>query len=170
MADALLDFGATYSGDTFTATSQTQTTQYFYNVSALFALDRSMRWTVGWTFFGISKAETAESVTSNYSSLDMGPALRWNIDKGNMFSLTGAYGYLAKGIYTLDSVSERWEGTSLFGQFAVQIPVQEGRLSLGLSLNYYAASYSKKIVNSVESTHSAQKSWIFPMLSLTWRL
>ena len=118
---------------------------------------------------GISQNSTAASITTNYSSFDMGPGLRWNIDKNNMLSVTAAYGYLAKGTYSQGSTSETWEGTSLFGQFAIQIPVRDQKFFAGLSLNYYAANYSTKIVGSLNSSISTQKTWIFPMVTLTWR-
>lgn len=168
-AEALIDIGATYSGDTFTTASASTSTQYFYNFSALFNLDRRMTWNLGWTFFGISQTNSSDGVSTNYASLDMGPALRWNIDKAGIFSLTAAYGYLSKGTFSSGSTSENWEGGSLLGQFAIQAPIKEEKFYIGLSFNYYAATYTKKVVSSVESSNDAQKSWIFPMLSLTWR-
>jgi hypothetical protein len=168
-ADMLLDFGATYSGDTFNTTTSSNSTQYFYNASLQFALDHRRQWTLGWTVFGISRATSDGAISGNYSSLDMGPQIRWNIDKAGIYSVSAAYGYLAKGAYSSGSTSETWSGSSLWGQFAVQIPIRDDKFYIGLSLNYYSASYSKKVVSSVESSNSAQKSWIFPMLSLTWR-
>lgn len=168
-AEALIDVGAAYSADTLTTSSDSANTQYFYNVSALFNLDRRARWNMGWVFFGISQTSTAASVDTTYTSLDMGPALRWNIDKGGIFSLTAAYGYLAKGTYSSGSTEEDWEGTSLFGQFSIQAPISEEKLYIGLSINYYAANYTQKTVSNVESSTDTQKTWIFPMVSLTWR-
>lgn len=166
----MIDFGATYSGDSLASASNTSTnTQYFYNLSALFNLDRRMTWNIGWSFFGISQNKTEASVNTTYSSLDFGPALRWNMDKSGIFSLSVAYGYLSKGKYTSGSTVEEWEGTSLLGQFAIQAPVREEKFYIGLSFNYYAANYSKKIVDNIKSENDVKKSWIFPMLSFTWR-
>lgn len=168
-AEALLDFGATYTGDTLSAAAESANTKYFYNLNLLFNLDRRARWNFGWTVMGISQSSTADSTQTTYSSMDLGPALRWNIDRSGIFSFTVAYGYLAKGAYASGSTAEAWEGTSYFGQFAIQAPIREDRFYVGLSFNYYAASYSVKTVDNVESANDAKKTWIFPMLSLTWR-
>jgi len=168
-AEALIDFGFNYSADTLTTSADAANTQYFYNLAVLFNLDRKMNWNMGWMVMGINQVSTAASVESTYGSLDLGPALRWNIDKRGVFSTTLAYGYLAKGTYSSGSTDENWEGTSLFAQFAVQAPIQDDKFYVGLTLNYYAATYTKKVVSSVESTNDATKTWIFPMISLTWR-
>lgn len=168
-ADPLLDFGFVYSGETFNTTASSSDTQYFYNASLLFNLDTGQRCFIGWNVFGISQASVAASTTTNYSSLDMGPSIRWNIDKAGTYSLTGTYGYLAKATYSSGSSSENWEGSSLLAQFAIQAASGRQKIFLGLSLNYYSATYTKKVVSRVESSNSAQKSWIFPMITLTWR-
>lgn len=167
-AEALLDFGAIYSADSLKTSSDSTQTQYFYNLDVLFNLDRRMQWNVGWAVLGISQTATVAGVETTYSSFDFGPAFRWNIDKAGIFSFNLAYGYLAKGQYTSGDTVETWTGTSYFAQFAAQAPAGE-KFYVGLSLNYYAASYSKKVVASVESSNTAQKSWIFPMISFTWR-
>lgn len=168
-AEALIDIGATYSSDALTASSESSTTQYFYNANVLFNLDRRMQWTFGWAVLGISQTSSTDGTDTSYSSFDVGPALRWNIDKNGIFSLTAAYGYIAKGTYSSGSTDETWEGTSLFGQFSVQAPLREDKFYIGLSLNYYAANYALKKVSGVESDNDAQKTWIFPMISMTWR-
>lgn len=168
-ADATIDLGLVYSSDTFKATPEAANNQYFYNASALFNLDNKARWNMGFAVLGISQTAKTGTTETSYSSFDLGPAVRWNIDKNRIFSLTLAYGYLAKASYSVDSgAAEKWEGTSLLGQFAVQAPIQD-KFYVGLSLNYYSATYSKKVVSSVESSNDAQKSWIFPMINLTWR-
>lgn len=168
-AEALIDIGAIYSADTLSMTTDTTSTQYFYNANVLFNVDRRMQFTVGLAVLGISQTGEAAGVSSSYSSFDVGPAFRWNIDKNGVFSTTLAYGYLAKGTYSSGSTNEDWEGTSLFGQFSVQAPLNSDKFFLGMSLNYYAANYAKKKVSGVESDNDAKKSWIFPMISFSWR-
>ena len=168
-AGMLLDLGVAYSADSLSKPTESGNTQTFYNANLLFNLDNRGSWNAGWIFYGISQTSTAASVASTYTSFDMGPAIRWNMDKNRMFSFTLAYGYLAKGGYSSGSTTEAWEGTSLLGQFSIQMPIRDEKLSVGLSLNYYAANYSKKVVSSVESTTDAQKTWMFPMISMTWR-
>lgn len=166
----MLDFGAVYSADTLHTSSDSSNTEYFYNVDVLFNLDNRKRWNVGWSVFGISQSAVVGSTTTAYSSMDMGPAIRWNIDRSGIFSATLAYGYLARGTYSATGgTDEKWEGTSYFAQFATQIPVRDDKFYIGLSLNYYGANYSLKTVSNLESSNDAQKTWIFPMISFTWR-
>ena len=93
-ADVLLDLCGAYSSDSLKTSSDSGNTQSFYNANLLFSLDRRAQWSFGWIFFGISQTSVASSVTTTYSSADLGPAIRWDIDKGGMFSTTLAYGYL----------------------------------------------------------------------------
>jgi hypothetical protein len=168
-ADMMFDLGFAYSGDTLHKSGDNSNTQTFYNVDVLFNIDSRKSWNVGWSVFGISQSTTQSATNTSYSSMDMGPTLRWNIDRSGMFSTTLAYGYLARGAYgTTGASSEKWEGTSYLAQIAAQIPVLE-KFYIGLSLNYYGANYSTKIVSNVESSNDARKTWVFPMMSLTWK-
>lgn len=170
LADAMVDFGAVYVADTLNNSTNSGTTQYFYNIDVLFNLDNRKAWNVGWTVFGLSQTFTEDTSSTVYSTMDMGPALRWNITRNGSFSTTLAYGYLAKGNYNASGGSaEELEGTSLFAQIASQLPLYDDKFYFGLSLNYYAANYSKKTVSNLRSASDAQKTWIFPMISFTWR-
>jgi hypothetical protein len=169
-ADVALDLGATFSSDSLSTASEAKNSQTFYNLSALFNLDSKMQWNVGWTVFGISQNSSASSVDTQYSSFDMGPAFRWNMDKRGIFSFTLVYGYLAKGKYSSGSTSEEWDGSSLLLQLAALAPIQEDKFFVGLSLNSYSANYTEKTVSNVKSAVTAKKSWLFPMVTMTWRL
>jgi len=168
-AEMTIDLGFAYSADTLYKTTDKTNTEYFYNADLLFNLDNRKKWNVGWSVFGISQSSADASTNTVYSSMDMGPALRWNIDRAGVYSMTVAYGYLARGTYSVTgSADEKWEGSSYFGQIAAQIPIYE-KIHVGVSLNYYGANYSLKTISNVESANDAQKTWIFPMISLTWR-
>lgn len=169
-AGPVLDFGGTFSSDSLSNSGTTASSQNFYNLSAMFSLDSKAQWNVGWAVFGISQSTEVTAGTTKYSSFDMGPAFRWNIDKDGMFSLTLVYGYLAKGKYSLGAISEDWEGSSFLAQFALQAPIREDKFYVGVSVNSYTGTYTEKTVNNVKSTTSATKSSIFPMISFTWRL
>lgn len=168
-AEMMIDFGFAYSSDSLHKTTDTTNANTFYNVDLLFNLDNRRAFNVGWMVYGISQTSAASSTTTTYSSMDMGPAIRWNIDRSGIFSTTLAYGYLARGTYgATGATDEKWEGTSYFAQMAAQIPLSE-RFYMGVSLNYYGASYSQKTVSNVESSNDSTKTWIFPMFSLTWK-
>lgn len=165
----MIDFGFAYSADSLHKTTDSTNTNTFYNTDLLFNLDNRRRFNVGWSVFGISQTSAQATTTTTYSSMDMGPAIRWNIDRGGIFSTTFAYGYLARATYAATGATdEKWEGTSYFAQMAAQIPMGE-KFYIGVSLNYYGASYSTKTVSNVESSTDSTKTWIFPMFSMTWK-
>jgi hypothetical protein len=165
-----LDFGGTFSSDSLKTAGTLTGSQSFYNLSLLFNLDSKMTWNVGWAVFGISQSTEAASVTTTYSSFDMGPAFRWNIDKNGIFSVTLVYGYLAKGKYASGSTNEDWDGSSFLVQVGMQAPVKDDSFYVGLTLNSYTGTYTEKTVTNVKSPVTATKSSMFPMVSVTWRM
>lgn len=162
-AGILLEVGGTYLSDDLSASSSKSSTKYFYNVGALFSFTKTL-WG-GWNYSGISQSESG-TVSTDYSSQDTGPYLKWQFGRSELFSLSAAYNIVSRGVYKSGSPSESWEGTSYWLQFAVSPEVTEG-LHIGASLNYYNANYTKKTVSHVESSASYSKSWVFPMLTLT---
>lgn len=166
----MFDAGLIDLTDNLNTSANTGTSEYFYNLDFLFKMGSAKRWDLGWSIFGISQHQTLSSGTISYSSFDMGPVVRWNIDRANIYSMSLAYGYFAKGNYnnSTSSSPETWNGTSYRFQFSAQVPLND-QWSAGFSLNYYMASYSQKVISSVESSNNATKNWLFPMFSVTWR-
>ena len=162
-AGILLELGGTYISDNLTSSSTQTSTEYFYQGAALFTLNKNV-WG-GWNFSGISLA-TTQGTTTNFASVDTGPYMKWQFGKGDIFSLAGAYNIVSRATFTDGTTNENWEGTSLWLQFGVA-PEMRTNLRVGVSLNYYLATYTKKTVDSVESKASNSKSWIFPMLSIS---
>lgn len=170
-ATAIIDFGGTFSSNSLNVGSESTNSQNFYNLNVMFNLDTKMRWNLGWAVFGISDETGTGSTTTSYSSFDMGPAFRWNIDKNGIFSLTFIYGYLAKGKYSAGTgSSEEWDGSSFLVQFGMQAPVKEDKFYVGFTLNSYTGTYTDKTVNNVKSSVSATKTSLFPMVTMTLRL
>jgi hypothetical protein len=115
-----------------------------------------------------SKSEIGTNASETFSSIDMGPSLRWTIDSRKLFSLTAVYSVYGKGKYETAVKSETINGTSYYMKFSVE-PQMTDNLYLGFAVNYYASTYGTSVSNSVESTVSYKSSWIFPSFSLALR-
>lgn len=164
-AGILLDVGGVYLSDTLSASANSSSTKYSYNIGALFNISKTL-WG-GWSYLGISHTETASGTTTSYASMDTGPTLKWQFGKSQNYSLSGTVNIISRATYSSGSgSSEKWEGMSYWAAFGFMPEVSEG-FHLGCSINYFMASYTKKTVNNTESSASNSKSWIFPMLSLT---
>ncbi len=163
-AGFLLELGGTYISDSLTTSPATSSSKMFYQIGGLFNYQKTI-WG-GWNYSSISQSDSgSEKIV--FASTDTGPYFKWQFGKHAIFNFSLAYNILSRATYKIDSgESESWQGTSYWIQLGVLPEVKNG-LRVGASLNYYSASYTKKTVNSVESSASNSKTWIFPMLSLT---
>ena len=164
-ADSLFEFGATYLSDGIATPTQGATSSYFYNGGILFSINKTT-WG-GWNYSGLTASESAPSTVS-FTSVDTGPYLKWQFGRGEVFNLSFAYNISSKATYTSGATTENWEGTSFWLSWGVTPEVSDG-FNVGASLNYYSATYTKKVVNSVESTAANSKTWIFPSLVMIKR-
>lgn|GEM_PF-1206593 len=162
-AGLLLEVGGTYLSDSLSTSSTTSSTKYFYNVGVLFDFNKNF-WG-GWNYSGISHADK-DTATTTYTSQDTGPYIKWQFGRNDLYSLGLAYNILSRSTFSDGTTNENWEGTSFWVQLGVSPEVRAG-WRVGASLNYYLANYTKKTVNSVESSASNSKSWIFPMLTVS---
>lgn len=163
-AGALLELGGIYLGEATNTDSTATTTQYFYQVGLLLNIRKKL-WG-GWNLSGFSDIKKTEDETTTYNSMDTGPYLKWEFGRGAIFNLGLAYNFLSRATYKVGETSEKWEGTSYWIQFGIMPEISDG-FHIGASINYFAANYTKKTVDSVESSDSNSKTWVFPMLSLT---
>lgn len=164
-AGILLDVGGAYISDSLTSSTNTSSTKYFYNVGVLFNLTNTI-WG-GWNYLGVSHADTIPGSTTSYQSMDTGPMMKWLFGKGQVWSLSGTLNVVSHGTYSSGGATqEKWEGISYLLSLGA-MPEFSDNFHIGVSLNYYGANYTKKTVNSVESSSSNSKTWIFPMISLT---
>ncbi len=124
---------------------------------------------LGWYITAISIKESyPSSINQTLTSNDMGPAVRWQIDKHNRFSLTFVYGVICKGQYSDGVVDESLTGESYLFKFAFEPELSE-RYFIGGAINYYAANYKIKIINSVQSDISYKNTLIYPSLSFSYK-
>lgn len=162
-AGLLLDVSGIYVSDTLTTPSDRTSTQTFYTAGVLLSLTKQV-W-VGWNYLGINQTQTVTSTTT-YGSADMGLAFKWQYGSGKMYNFGAVYNIVSKATYSSGTTNENWEGTSFLVSWGVAPEIAE-KFFVGVSLNYYSASYTKKSVNNVESAASNAKTWLFPMLTLT---
>lgn len=162
-AGLLAEFGGTYISDNLKSSSTISSTEYFYHAAVLFNIQKDI-WG-GWNYSGISLTTKSDNTTT-FSAMDTGPYVKWQFGRGDIFNLAMAYHILSRATFSDGTTTENWEGTSMWFQFGVA-PEIRNNLRVGVSLNYYLASYTKKTVSSVESSASNSKTWIFPLLSIS---
>lgn len=162
-AEVLLDLGGSYLSDSLASSATTSSSKYFYNLGVMFSLKKKV-WG-GWSYSGFSYNESS-AATTTLSSQDTGPIVKWQFGKSDLYSVSAAYNILSRATYSSGSSDESWQGTSIWMQFGITPEVNEG-LHVGAALNYYAASYNKKTVNSTESSASNSRTWIYPTFMLT---
>jgi hypothetical protein len=165
LADTLVELGAAYISDKIASPAEGSNASYFYNGGVLFSINKTT-WG-GWNYSTVSSSENAPS-TNTFSSTDTGPYLKWQFGKGEVFNLNFAYNISSKATFTSGSASENWEGTSFWLSWGVTPEVSEG-FNVGASINYYSATYSKKVVGGLETIAANSKTWIFPSLLMIKR-
>jgi hypothetical protein len=170
-AEFMLDVSGSYiSENTSSSDVKDDATKYYYNVTGY--LNLAKKWWAGWSYLGISMSgnsnATGTTVPTSYSSSDTGPAFKYFFGKNEVFSLSGTYNVLAKATYknVVTSETESWQGTSYMFGFSILPEIKSG-FRMGVGLNYYYATYSKKTVNGTETSESNTKTWLFPTLSLS---
>lgn len=168
----LLDIGSGIFQGSFEHTSE-QTNSKSQNAFGVFAnLSNATNYVgvnIGWYMFSFSSKENFPSaIDHSLSSNDMGPALRWQIDKQKLYSLTLAYGIICRGGYNDGSTDEALTGESYLLKFAVEPMVTE-RVFVGVGLNYYVANYKTSVVNSLQSEVSYKNTIFYPSLSFSYR-
>lgn len=131
--------------------------------------DSNLGLNIGWYILSISNKETyPPTLSQTLTSSDMGPAIRWQIDRGKKFSLTLAYGIICKGNFNDGVTDESLTGESYLLKFAIEPEVAD-RYFIGVGINYYVASYKTRVVSSIQSDAGYKNTMIFPSLSFSYR-
>ena len=162
-AGIMIDIGGIYYSDSLTTPSDRTSTQMFYGGGLL--LDLGKQAWLGFNYSGINQTQST-STTTTFGSSDMGVGFKYQLGRGKLYNFGAAYNLISKATYSSGTTNENWEGTSFLVSFGVSPEVAE-KLYIGMSLSYFSASYTKKIVNNVESSASNGKTWLFPMLTIT---
>lgn len=125
----------------------------------------SKKWWIGWNVFSSQFETSMESNKSSYSSMDMGPSFKYEFGSDQVYFLKGTYHLNIESTVKIGTSTEKIQGSSYVVGFGVQPQIYDG-VRLGVSLNYYSGSHSKKVVSSVQSTVSYSNSWIYPSINL----
>lgn len=168
----LLDINSNVSLGNLT-TSSAQTSNKMVNAFGVFAnlsrKEASSRLQIGWYILSFSSKDYIPSVVNQtLDSSDMGPAVRWDIDKRGFYSLTFAYGVICKGSLYDGSTTSSLSGVSYLVKASIEPQITD-RLYIGGAINYYSATYDTSVVGSTQSTISYQNNLIYPSISLAYR-
>lgn len=125
----------------------------------------SKKWWIGWNVFSASFASTMEAEKVNYSSTEMGPSFKYEFGSDQIYFFKGTYNLNIESTATIGTDAEKIQGSSFNVGFGVQPQIYDG-VRLGISLNYYSGSHTKKVVSSVQSTVSYTNTWIYPSVNL----
>ena len=157
-----------YLSDTFTAGTSSSSSRTYFGLDIIAGIDNKSKFYAGFHVHQFGAQDTAASTTTNLTSLDMGPFLRWVIDRKKTFAVSLGYNILAKGTYKTAGVNSTLDGTSILASFEITPEISEN-LFAGVKFNYLDMSYVKSTVGSVASTVSFNRNMIFPSLTLSWR-
>ncbi len=161
-ADAYLELSAFYSGDNFNLGSSSSTSRTQLQGSLGFAVDRKAHFLIGWNYAWHTIAEEASSVSTSYSSTQMGPRLLWFFTRSKAWSLGLTYNLVTKAQYKAGSgPSEEWSGTAYKVDLGHNFALGESAF-VGLRLNYLSVTYTSKLVGGSYSDISHTITSMYP--------
>lgn len=159
---------ALYLTDSFSTASTADHSRTYYALDLIANLDNKNTYYAGFHVHQYAFSDTMGTTKSTLSSLDMGPFLKWVIDRKHTYALSLGYNILASGSYNNGSSTSDLTGTSILASFDITPEVSEN-LFIGVKFNYYAISYNKSVTTSTSSDVSYTRNVIFPSLSISWR-
>ncbi|MEK2687977.1 hypothetical protein [Bdellovibrio sp. GT3] len=170
-ANIIAEFSGTYLTENLGSTDvKENSSKYFYNVAGYLTVKKKLY--AGWSYLGISMTGKSDASgsdqNSSYVTADTGPVIKYYLDKRQIYSVTAAYNILSRATFknVVSDDSESWTGTSFWVAFGLMPEIKNG-LHIGVSINYYSASYTKKTVDGTETSESNTKSWLFPSLTIS---
>lgn len=142
--------------------------QLFYNFDLLVALSDDANAYFGFRGQSFSSAEKSAGVATSYTSIEVGPMVKYCFGDKKWLSLTAAYLFSAKAKYKTETATADWSGASYI--VAAGIAPKVGKnFYFGFNLNYYSASYTTETISSTTVTAPRSRSYFFPTLTLSWR-
>lgn len=125
---------------------------------------------LGWSISAIRNTDKYQGILDQTTtSSDMGPAFRWQTQNQNkqIFSVTYAYGIIAKGNFTDITTSEELNGESHLIKLAIEAYLSE-KFLIGFAINFYNANYKTSLVSSIQSSVSYTNNLTYPSLALSY--
>lgn len=163
-AGLMLDVQGTYLMNDWSATDAASSTRYYFSGAVLFDFSKEI-WG-GWSVASLSTSETIDAEEISFSAMDMGPSFKWQFCKRRVCSLSFTYNIQSKATHqSAGGVSEELDGTSYLVSLGVTPEIKEN-FWVGVNVNYYSATYTKKTVTSTTTDINYTKTWLFPTFSI----
>lgn len=164
----LLDLNVGFSQGGYSAASE-QSSSAMFSSFGIFAklgkADSGAGISMGWAAVSLStKDEFQGTIEQTVKSNDTGPAIRWQFDEAQIFSLSYIYGLVCKGKSSNGVTEDTLEGDSQLIKFAIEPPLNRN-FSIGFAINSYTANYKKIIINNLQSDVGYKNNWVYPSLS-----
>jgi hypothetical protein len=165
-ASALVDLDIASVQNTLTTPSVTTVSSTIYSLSLLAGINSKDTFYFGAYYLGDTFSNVA-TTTTTFGIADIGMGVKWYMDKNHFMSLFAGYAYSSKATYTQGATNEEWSGSSLLGKFSIEPDF--GKISLGVSILYYSATYTSKTVSNTTSSVSNANTFLVPSVGLTYR-
>ncbi len=168
-AEFLFSADATIIQGSLTSTTASAQTQTYLDTGLMLGLSSKSQIYFGAIYLNSEVNEkNLSGVTTIMNIQDLLIGTKYFLKKDRVFSLTAAYGVLSSAHYKNgSSATETWTGSSTLFKIAYT-PMITQRVSIGVAISYYHASYIKKEVSAVATSYSGSKSFLIPMLSLNF--
>ncbi len=164
----LVDLNLLYSTDSLSTTTSSSANKTFYDFCLGFSVYQKNSIIIGWNYAGYSTSSTASSVTSTYSSTQMGPKFLFYLNKDHNWRLGLAYNIISKATYQNgSSPSESWKGSAYAFDLGYQFQLSE-EVFFGARLNYSMSSYNEKLIGTTYTTDTSTQTFIYPSLAVSY--
>lgn len=164
------ELGLFYFSDDLASTNNATSSRTIYDFAILMTSEGRQTIGIGWNYAGVSSEDEAGGVATSYSSTETGPKFSYLFGREQNWYLGLAYNLLAKAQFSQGAGSEaEWRGTSIKAEFGY-LPRINGKLNVGVKLNYHQATYNEQITNSTTLTETTnKKTMIYPTFALVWK-
>lgn len=157
-----------YYSDSTTATTAASGSRLFYDLCLGFGVYKNNTIVIGWNYANYSSSETSASVTTTYSSTQMGPKFIFFLNKDHNWRLGAAYNLISTATYQNGSnASETWKGSGYAIDVGYQFELSDSLL-FGARINYSLSNYNEKLIGAAYSAVSNSQTYIYPSLAVSY--
>ncbi|MBX2993955.1 MAG: hypothetical protein KF681_04020 [Bdellovibrionaceae bacterium] len=159
----------TYISDDFSQTAATSDSKQLYGGLLLASVTAKDTFHIGWAYTSINATSTKSSVTDTFASTDMGPAFAYWFGKNRILNISGAYNVVSNSTFQQGSTATKeWTGTSYWVAVGADLEWMKN-LHLGGRIIYYSTSITDQKIGSAATSVSVGRTWVMPMLTITYR-
>lgn len=157
-----------YLSDSFTTATSASYSRTNYGFDLMVNVDQNHYWYTGFHANQFAAQDSQSSTTTQLSSLDMGPFVKWVVDRRRVMVVGAGFNVISKGTYSTGSANSELTGTSLLGSLEIAPEVSEN-WHIGVKFSYYSIGYTKSTSTSSASDISYSRNLIFPSLVISFR-